>query len=1464
MRPVHRRLATVIALLAALSLALFTWWHLRGDELLRTQIEARVNEQISGRLEVKSTHLNLSQFELTDIKLFDLDGHVVLRIPSAKGTYALGIEKLTLSSLTILKPELQLVIDGSELNLRRALAPREVPSRQKASSDFEITVERLNLEDAHLEFRHEDSHVNIEDLTARGHLNFHTQAFRATGEIQLLSRLTSPLESPLEGTISLLGTQLSTKLAVAESMLEGEVDIFSQAFSVAQLQVSPQLGQAVSKNWPLRIPLTLKASGSRERFEVRAQAGRCTVRTDGALQLQTRSIEHFFLQAANCSPLELFGRAPDTNISGTLEGSARHLTSLDEALADLHLTVDMDSGHQPKPSKGESDIHLEHGTLGLRNTKLLVDGATLSVSGTASLLALDLAGDLDVRDAKRATRVIESLTGIDVPLQGSGRLKIDVTGSSSHPRFRTRSSLAQVTYGDLRASSVTIDGELPNIDRPFDADVEVHVKQASLGAQQFGEFEAKLKTLARRFEFELKGLINGVPVTLSASGRPDPDALGAQLEAFAISVEKNSWTLRQAAPISFRHRRFSTRHFELGREEQRIQIDGSYAVDRLDGRIQATSLKLVDLSPLWRSSGIALGGTVSGQVSVQGSTRHPQVDFGVSLSQGAVAGVNQVDAQATGRFDSEALKLEANVASTLAAATLSTSWPLPLDALSDDRPIQFLLQVNRLSLSALQHRLPNTIRLSGIAAGKLELSGTRESPHLDFEWQAPDTNVHHGTNETSQSLKLTATSLVLKTSSNAEVEGHFETRIQDARLTGHLKLPIFRLHVPTRDELFALPWHFDATADGVSLQALREHLPFNLEPLGNGVFSLAANLNGSLNHPRGTLAVKSPVWQPGGLPDAQFTGEIVLSSAATEGHTEIHPTQGKGSLSVVIERPVEELLGAQSLRESLFRASAHVTNMAWSRQQGSHLARGVLSGDVALQGSLEKSILHASVASTHTQIDETSLGLLSLEIEGAPQNQHLRLALVDGPTGSRATLDGDVRSPLAQLLDADMSFKLETKALDLTFLSGIHPLVRTVGGTLDAVVAASGTLRNPRLSGSGALNRGSLALIGYGSFRDLDGAFEATDNTFSISKLRAQAGGGVASLQIQGKRNAESHWQFSGGATSDKFPLIAEDQLLATLTSKVSFEGTHVPGDINISTLEVSRADLVLPELKRKDLQTLERPTDILLFQTNKLQRAKTEGDAQPAFNWHANIRAPRNIQLKGSDVNVELGLAEDFRFDFVEGRTQLKGQADILRGNASVIGRKFEFVRESQSERTTSFVVFDGAPARPLVDVKAVYVTKRQPPTTVTVVLKGKFPDVTPAVSSEPPLNESQIYTLLATGRSELELGSGASLTADSAVSAIGQVVVNQVKKKLAKEVPIDVFNFEALDDFNFKIEVGKYISDTLFVGVTGQTAADQARGENAWAARLEWQLSRNVTLEAWGGTAPAAGLDVVWSADY
>src|SRR6202030_2753324 len=63
-----------------------------------------------------------------------------------------------------------------------------------------------------------------------------------------------------------------------------------------------------------------------------------------------------------------------------------------------------------------------------------------------------------------------------------------------------------------------------------------------------------------------------------------------------------------------------------------------------------------------------------------------------------------------------------------------------------------------------------------------------------------------------------------------------------------------------------------------------------------------------------------------------------------------------------------------------------------------------------------------------------------------------------------------------------------------------------------------------------------------------------------------------------------------------------------------------------------------------------------------------------------ANIHAPRNLWVRGKDVNIEVGLSDDFRVEVAQAPL-LFGKVSVLRGRAEVFGRKFDLQPESTVE---------------------------------------------------------------------------------------------------------------------------------------------------------------------------------------
>jgi translocation and assembly module TamB len=340
----------------------------------------------------------------------------------------------------------------------------------------------------------------------------------------------------------------------------------------------------------------------------------------------------------------------------------------------------------------------------------------------------------------------------------------------------------------------------------------------------------------------------------------------------------------------------------------------------------------------------------------------------------------------------------------------------------------------------------------------------------------------------------------------------------------------------------------------------------------------------------------------------------------------------------------------------------------------------------------------------------------------------------------------------------------------------------------------------------------------------------------------------------------------------DKFPVFFEDQLLATVSLRTSIEGTATATQARLFA-KVPEAHIDLPDTKRRDTQSLERPKDIVLVQNGapltRPQKSRGTGGAEApggpsAVDYVLELNAPRNLWVKSSDVQGELGLSEGFRVE-IQREVSLYGEVRVLRGRADVMGRKFEVQRDSLAR-------FTGDIGNPFVSATAVYNAQKDN-IKVFMEVTGQGKNMKLAPRSEPPLSESEIYTLIATGSPTLKHGAGASspTPASQTVSILGSVVANQLRKTLANKLPLDVLSIEAgapptgsTQAIAGSVQAGRYFGDRFYVGYEGRLGADPSRYENRNAVRLEYQFSPRWSAEGQYGDAFQGYLDLLWSKDY
>ena len=264
--------------------------------------------------------------------------------------------------------------------------------------------------------------------------------------------------------------------------------------------------------------------------------------------------------------------------------------------------------------------------------------------------------------------------------------------------------------------------------------------------------------------------------------------------------------------------------------------------------------------------------------------------------------------------------------------------------------------------------------------------------------------------------------------------------------------------------------------------------------------------------------------------------------------------------------------------------------------------------------------------------------------------------------------------------------------------------------------------------------------------------------------------------------------------------MVYDDQLWASASAEeITLQGRVSAQAFELTRVHIPDAEIVLPEVRRKDLQELERPGDVVLvrdgvpvsaawrkrlLESRRAARAAEKADGRKAgsekeayeqakgYRFALQLDAPRNVWVKGSDLNLELGLSNQFRIEYADGASHMFGEIRVLRGHLSVLGRQFEVQGDS-------LVRFTGPPKRPFISAAATWTQEAQQ-TEVTMSVRGTYTEqLSIKATSDPAMPESEIYTLLATGRRNLERAGGQSVGGSAeAASVVGSLVANQLAK--------------------------------------------------------------------------------------
>jgi autotransporter translocation and assembly factor TamB len=471
-----------------------------------------------------------------------------------------------------------------------------------------------------------------------------------------------------------------------------------------------------------------------------------------------------------------------------------------------------------------------------------------------------------------------------------------------------------------------------------------------------------------------------------------------------------------------------------------------------------------------------------------------------------------------------------------------------------------------------------------------------------------------------------------------------------------------------------------------------------------------------------------------------------------------------------------------------------------------------------------------------------------------------------------------------------LDVRVKSSRINLAIVQSFTTAVTDVTGTVEADVHVTGSGEDPHFTGFAALEDGGFSVPDAGTkFSGLTTRIELRSDRVLVPQFHVLDQHGDT-LAIGGELAMH---EGQGGAVnvaidSDNFKLMDNELGDVHVETHLKVSGAvrrpRIEGDVRMdqARLELDRLllqfaspyseealpDVVTSEDTRPQTgKGAEQAADAALAkgrEINQQQRGAQNATAPTgigatgalapvAVNVHFVV--PDNMVVRGQDIrpggptamqvgNVNATIGADLQITKqADAPITLRGTANTVRGFYEFQGRRFDLVRDGSAR-------FLGLPEiNPALDVSA---TRTIPNSGVVakIHVTGTMRAPELALSSEPPLDESDILSLIIFNRNVNELGTGerASL-AETAGSIASGFIASPLSRSVGRALDVDLFEITTTDPETGEtaggVTLGKQVGDKAFVRYRQQF------GQRSFTQfQIEYDLTRFMRFE--GSVAP------------
>jgi translocation and assembly module TamB len=491
----------------------------------------------------------------------------------------------------------------------------------------------------------------------------------------------------------------------------------------------------------------------------------------------------------------------------------------------------------------------------------------------------------------------------------------------------------------------------------------------------------------------------------------------------------------------------------------------------------------------------------------------------------------------------------------------------------------------------------------------------------------------------------------------------------------------------------------------------------------------------------------------------------------------------------------------------------------------SALARLGASSTRSMQGSFKAELANAEIAHrlASKKIEHTRIGSGTVNAQLGPAVITALAELGDGEVGSmHASFTAQRTTPA--WLDMPLSGELHAQSAQCDLITLYVPDIDRASGQVNADMQVTGTLGAPRLSGSLKVSDGEIDVYQVNlAMRAIELVAQLGDAGLNF-KGSARLGAGTVS--------ADGHMEWHDLKPYGKFHMQGSNLRVADIPEAVIDASPDFDFEISGRKIEVTGKVLVpYARIVPKDITNAVRPSDDEIIvgtePDDPNKRLEVVSTITLALGDKVSIDAMGLSARLGGSVVISSG------YDAI---TRALGTLNILDGKYAAYARQLDI--------DTGQLSFNSGPIdNPGINIKA---KKVFPDVTAYVTVRGTLLQPNMSFSSDPPLPQSQIVSLILAGGS-----------LDSAQSHGGNVALGQGVAMLAQEyghvVGIQEASLESDINNETSVVLGRYLNPRLYVSY-GVSLTEQLN-----TLKLRYTLGDHWTIK--GEAGQAQGADLVYT---